>query len=61
MDMDMALAPLMYANVNVFPVLLVGESLHFLAPECDKLRRFPHTQSKRRLSTVWQILIFLRG
>lgn len=34
MDMDMALAPLMYANVNVFPVLLVGESLHFLVPEC---------------------------
>ena len=45
MDLDMALALLMYVNVNVFPGLLVGESLHFLAPECDKLRRFPHSQA----------------
>lgn len=43
--LDMALAPLIYTNVNVYRGLLVGESLHFLAPECDKLRRFPHTQA----------------
>ncbi|HCT2146116.1 hypothetical protein [Klebsiella pneumoniae] len=39
--LDMALAPLIYTNVNVYRGLLVGESLHLLAAEYDKLRRFP--------------------
>lgn len=43
--MDMAPALLMYENVSVFSGLLVGKSLHFLASECDKLRRLTHSQA----------------
>ncbi len=60
MDLDMALALLMYANVNAFPVLLVGESLHFLAPECDKLRRFPGWTSETLQEECLQMLVFRR-